>query len=375
MPAKKPEGKQAKKLRIGIIGTGSIANAHLKSYVRLAEAGEVEIVGGSDIVPGKARQFFDKAGLTDIPTFDNNAELLALGLDGVSICTYNTTHAECTLAAIEAGAHVLCEKPMSVTLADAVTMYKAAKAAGKILTIGFQPRYDPNMDLVRDIVGSGVLGDIYYIQTGGGRRRGIPGGTFIRKELAGVGALADIGCYSLDMVLSAIGYPKPLTVSAYASSRFGQNPKYFHDHANFDVDDFSVALIRLEGDIALDFRMSWAMHMDTTGDTMFFGTDAGLKVKPAGTGTGWGGAWDGTIGPIYMYHDVSGQLSETAIPLRRPSDDRFYNKVKAFCDAVATGGTAPIPTIESVYNQAIVDGIYRSSQAGEEVKIELPADL
>ena len=359
-----------KKLRIGIIGTGGIATQHLKSYLRMKD--DVELVGGSDIVPGKARKFFDNAGLTDVKAFDCNDELLALGLDGVSVCTYNTTHAECTIAAIKAGAHVLCEKPMSVTLEDAIAMYKTAKEAKKILTIGFQPRYDPNMDLVREIVGSGTLGDIYYIQTGGGRRRGMPGGNFIRKELSGVGALADIGCYSLDMVLSAIGYPKPLTVSAYASNRFGTNPKYHPEADKFDVDDFSVAFIRLEGDIALDFRMSWAMHMDAMGDTMFFGTDAGLKIRPAGLGTGWGGAWDGTVGPMFLYNDVEGQLCETSIPLRQPSDDRFYNKVKAFCDAVRVDGPPPIPTIESVYNQAIVDGIYRSSQAGKEVEIVLP---
>ncbi|MCL2421204.1 MAG: Gfo/Idh/MocA family oxidoreductase [Defluviitaleaceae bacterium] len=359
-----------KKLRIGIIGTGGIARAHLHSYMQMKD--EIELVGGSDIIPGKARKFFDDAGLTDVKAFDNNDDLLALGLDGVSICTYNTTHAECTIAAIKAGVHVLCEKPMSVTLEDAVKMYKTAKEHKKILTIGFQPRYDPNMDLVREIVGGGTLGDVYYIQTGGGRRRGIPGGTFIRRELSGVGALADIGCYSLDMVLSAIGYPKPLTVSAYASDRFGKNPKYCAEAEHFSVDDFSVALIRLEGDICIDFRMSWAMHMDAMGDTMFFGTDAGLKIRPAGLGTGWGGAWDGTVGPMFLYNDVEGQLCETSIPLRQPSDDRFYSKVKAFCDAVRVDGPPPIPTIESVYNQAIVDGIYRSSQAGKEVEIVIP---
>jgi len=361
------------KLRVGIIGTGGIANAHLKSYMRMED--EVEIVGGSDIVPGKARKFFDDAGLTKVKAFDNNDDLLALGLDGVSICTYNSTHAECTLAALKAKAHVLCEKPMSVTLEDSIAMYKAAKKAKKILTIGFQPRYDPNMDLVREIVGSGKLGDIYYIQTGGGRRRGIPGGNFISKELSGFGALGDIGCYSLDMVLSAIGYPKPLTVSAYTSDIFGKNPKYFAEADKFNVEDFSVALIRLEGGIALDFRMSWAMHMDDLGATMFLGTEAGLKVMPSkssGAWVGWGGAWDGTIGPITMYHDVSGQLSETAIPLREPSNDRFYGKVKAFCDAITSGGPAPIPTIESVYNQAIVDGIFRSAELGREVEINIP---
>ena len=362
--------RKPKKLRIGIVGTGGIARAHLNSYLRLKD--EVEIVGGSDIVPGKAKAFFEKAGVSGAKAFDSNDELLALGLDGVSVCTYNTTHSECTIAAINSGAHVLCEKPMSVTLEDAIKMYKAAKKKKKILTIGFQPRYDPNMELVREIVKSGALGEVYYIQTGGGRRRGMPGGTFIKKELAGFGALGDIGCYSLDMVLSAVGYPKPLTVSAFASNRFGANPKYHPESDVFDVDDFSVAFIRLEGGIALDFRMSWAMHMDKMGDTMFFGTEAGLKIKPANTGTPWGGAWDGTIGPIFMYNDIAGQLCETAIPLRQPSDDRFFSKVKAFVEAAREGGPAPIPTIESVYNQAICDGIYRSSQLNKEVDIVLP---
>ena len=360
----------AKKLRIGIIGTGGIAHAHMRSYLKLPD--DVEVIGGSDIVKGKSKKFFEEFNMPKAKAFDSNEELLSLDLDAVSVCTYNSTHAECTVAALGAGKHVLCEKPMSVTLDEAVEMYKASKKAKKILTIGFQPRYDPNMDLVREIVGSGILGEIYYIQTGGGRRRGMPGGTFIRKEFAGVGALADIGCYSLDMVLSAIGYPKPLTVSACAFDKFGKNPKYCAEHEAFDVDDLSVALIRLEGGIALDFRMSWAMHMDTMGDTMFFGTDAGLKIKPAGAGTGWGGAWDGTIGPIFLYSDINDQLCETSIPLRTPSDDRFFLKVKAFCDSIKTKGSAPIPTIQSVYNQAIIDGIYRSSQSGKEVEIKIP---
>ena len=120
---------------------------------------------------------------------------------------------------------------MSVTLAEAVDMVNAQQQSGKILTIGFQPRYDPNMKLVQDIVQSGKLGSVYYVETGGGRRRGMPGGTFIRKELAGAGAMADIGCYSLDMALNAMGYPRPLTVLAFTSNHFGTN-KLYHPEAD-----------------------------------------------------------------------------------------------------------------------------------------------
>ena len=232
-----------KKLRIGIIGAGGIAHAHMKSYLEMSD---VEIIGASDIVPGKARAFLDEFGLAKIPGFDDNASLLQQKPDGVSVCSYNNTHSECACAAMEAGVNVLCEKPMSVTLEQAIQMARCQVKTGKILTIGFQPRYDENMKMVKQIVRSGALGHIYYVQTGGGRRRGMPGGTFIKKDLAGVGCLADIGCYGLDMALNSVGYRKPVTVSAYASNHFGTNPKYHPNADEFEVDDFTSAFIRFE---------------------------------------------------------------------------------------------------------------------------------
>jgi predicted dehydrogenase len=358
----------AKKLKIGIIGTGGIAHSHLNSYKNIEE---VEVVAGADIVEGKAAKFFERNGMPNAKGFDSKEEMFKAfpDLDGVSICTYNSTHSECAVFALENGVNVLLEKPMSVTLDQTIAMLKAEKKSGKILTVGFQPRYDVNSQKVKEIIKSGALGKVYYVQTGGGRRRGIPGGTFINKEKAGVGCLADIGCYALDFALNSIGYPKPLTVSAVAYDHFGTNPKYFADAANFQVDDFSAAFIRLEGGITLDFRMSWAMHMDTTGDFIFLGTDAGLKVKQPHLQT-WGGAWDGPIGEIRLMHDVFNKPTETVIPL---DDNRgpglFEKKVRAFVDAIINGTPAPIPTSQIVYNQAIVDGIQRSNASGKEVDI------
>ncbi|MDO4356183.1 MAG: Gfo/Idh/MocA family oxidoreductase [Clostridia bacterium] len=359
----------SEKLRIGIIGTGGIAHAHMRSYLKMDD---VEIVGASDIVPGKARAFLDEFGLTDVPAFEHNDELIALKPDGVSVCTYNTQHAPCAIAAMKAGIDVLCEKPMSVTLDEAVQMAKCQKETGRILTIGFQPRYDPNMVMIKELVQSGELGHVYYIQTGGGRRRGIPGGTFIQKDLAGVGCLADIGCYGLDMALNSVGYRKPVTVSAYASDFFGKNPKYCKEADKFSVDDFTCALVRFEDGLVLDFRMSWAMHMDTMGDTLFLGTEGGLKVKSPNPQSNWGGAWDGTVDGVYLYKDVCGNQTEMKIPLKPNADDRFYQKCRAFCDAVKTHGPSPIPWEQIIYNQAIIDGILRSSQCGHEVTVEIP---
>lgn len=356
-------------LRIGIIGTGGIAHSHARAYLSIPE---VTIVGGADIVPGKARTFLDEFDLRGAKAFESHEELLKMDLDAVSVCTYNATHAECVVDALAAGCHVLCEKPMSITLDKAVDMTRAEKTSGKILSIGFQPRYDINTQKVKSIIADGALGKVYYVQTGGGRRRGIPGRTFINKAQAGVGALADIGCYALDFALNSIGYPKPLTVSAYASNYFGTNPKYYANADQFQVDDFSAAFIRLEGDIVLDFRMSWAMHMDTTGDFIFLGTDAGLKVRQPHM-KWWGGAWDGPIGQIFFMHDQFGIPTETPVPLAdNTGPSLFEKKVRAFVEAVISGGTAPIPTSQILYNQAIIDGIIRSSAERREVDIVIP---
>ncbi len=370
-----------KKLRIGIIGTGGIAHSHIKSYLNQPD---VEVVAGADIVEGRAKAFFEEFGLTNAKyDYRDHKEMLAdksLNLDAVSVCTYNCTHKECTIDALRAGLHVLLEKPMSVTLAEAIEMMKAEKETGKILSIGFQPRLDANMQMIKKIVESGELGKVYYIQTGGGRRRGIPvnenKSSFIEKETAGLGALADIGCYSIDMVLNAIGYPKPLTVSGYSSAYFGTDPEYCRykeigrpDFAQkFGVDDFASAFIRLEGGVILDFRISWAMNIDTPGDTIILGTKGGLRIPSTD-------CWNGTVGgPVKIYHEVAGVQTETEIPILSNGKNvtLFDLKIRSFLDAILENKPAPVPTSQIIRNQAILDGIARSAKEGKEVNIEIP---
>ncbi|GAA3407109.1 Gfo/Idh/MocA family protein [Paenibacillus hodogayensis] len=358
----------ARTIRIGIIGSGGIARAHVAAYKTIEHA---EIVAVADVFPGKAQEFIEANGLTGAQAFENHRALLELDLDGVSVCTPNVAHFQPTVDALRAGKQVLLEKPMSVTLEEAVEMVHVSRQTGNMLSIGFQPRYDPNMDIIRNIVQSGQLGNVYYVETGGGRRRGMPRGTFVRKELAGAGAMADIGCYSLDMALNALGYPKPLSVSAYTSNFFGTNPQHHPESDRFDVEDFGVALVRLEGGIALNFKISWAMHMDTLGATMFLGSEGGLKITPAGKGP-WSGVWDGKVGSITLFHDVLGHQTESPIPIREHNVNLFHEKVKDFVSAIREGRSAPIPGEQIVYNQAIIDGVLRSSELKREVEISLP---
>lgn len=364
-----------KKLRLGLIGTGGIAHSHIESYLKQPD---VEIVAGADLIPGKAKQFFEDYKV-DAKDFTDFKEMIdTMELDAVSVCAYNRSHAQCTVYSLEHGLHVLLEKPMTVTLDEAVAICRAEKKSGKILSIGFQPRFDENMKMIKKIVESGELGKIYYIQTGGGRRHGIPvswSETFIENDKAGLGAVGDIGCYSLDLVLNAIGYPKPLTVSGRATGFFGKTPEAYADSGKpqcakkFSVDDFASAYIRLDGDIILDFRIAWYMHLDTPGDTILMGTKGSLRVPSTD-------CWNGTFEkPMTIYHDIAGKPVETTIPLiPTPTDGPtlFDKKIRSFLDAIITDGTAPVLSSQIIYNQAIIDGIMKSSECGHEVNIEIP---
>ena len=151
------------KLKIGIIGTGGIARAHVQQYLKFSDA---EIVAMADLIPGKCQAFCERNGVdyTNIHFYPDHKSMLENEqLDAVSICTYNTTHAECAIDSLRAGVHVLLEKPFTVTLDEAIQVMKAEKESGKILTIGFQPRMDPNMQQIKKIVESGALGQVYYI--------------------------------------------------------------------------------------------------------------------------------------------------------------------------------------------------------------------
>ena len=366
----------SKKLKIGIIGTGWIAEAHIESYKNMPD---VEVVAAADLIPGKAEAFMKKYGVEGVRFYPSHKEMIdnEPDLDGVSICTYNTAHAEPAIYALDHGVNVLLEKPFTVTTEEAIEVMRAEKRSGKVLSIGFQPRGDENMQNIKTVVQSGALGKIYYIQTGGGRRRGIPNSTFIEKSTGGIGALGDIGSYSLDMVLNAIGYPKPLTVTGYTSNFFGTNPMYqsadaFHtaeeNAKRFDVDDFAAAFIRLEGGIILDFRIAWAMHVDTPGDTIIFGKKGALRIPSTE-------CWNGSVGgEMTLYSDVAGAQVETKFPII--GDDEFgglfYKKIRSFLDAIKEGKPAPVPTSQIVYNQAIIDGICKSAELGREIEIVVP---
>ena len=379
-----------KKLRIGIIGCGGIAKRHMGAYVNTPEA---EVVAGCDLIEGKAAELFKSYGIEGAKThYKNHEEMLAdesLNLDAVSVCTYNRQHVCCTIAALKRGLHVLLEKPMCVTMDEAWELYELTRKTDRVLSIGFQPRFDADMQDIKAVVESGVLGKIYYVQTGGGRRHGIPyrdnslENTFVKDETAGIGAIGDIGCYSLDLVMNALGHPKPLTVTGFKSDLFGTNPDfYYYDRkkqknsdavkelraSEFSVDDFGAAFIRLEGGIIIDFRIAWAMHLDTPGDTIIYGTKGSLRVPSTN-------CWNGSIGgPLKIYHEVAGKQVETELPMAapaKPGEPTLWDKkIRTFLAACRGECKVPAPIDEIIYNQAMLSGIVESSALGREIELD-----
>lgn len=361
----------ARPVRIGIIGSGGIAGAHADSYKQIPEA---EVIAVCDVVPGRAQAFIDRYGFTATP-YEDHRRMLESDIDAVSVCTFNMAHHQPTVDALRAGKHVLLEKPMAADLPQAVEMAEAAERAHRILSIGFQSRYDPDVMLCKRVVDSGRLGKVYYVETGGGRRRGIPGGSFIRKETAGGGAILDIGCYSIDTVMHLLGHPRPLTVSAMTGNLFGRSKAYVAaqgagwgggwDADAFAVEDFGAAFVRLEGDITFVFKISWAAHTDSLGKAQFLGDQAGLQIEASG------GLGDAGVQAIALFHNEDGSPARTELPVsgRRRGVNTFLRKVQEFVHAVQAGGPAPIPGSQVVRSMAIIDGIYRSAQRGREVEV------
>lgn len=355
-----------KTLRVGIVGCGHISEKHLEEYVRIPY---VRVCAACDPVPGRARSLLDRFGLADARDYADYPEMFASEeLDAVSVCVHNALHADASVRAMESGANVLLEKPFASDLNGAVEMMRAEKRTGRFVSVGFQQRYSWSVKQIKEICQSGRLGRIYYIQTGGGRRRGLPTSEgFVKKSTAGMGALGDIGCYSLDTVMDAIGYPKPVTVSGYKSDYFGTSPEYRFSR-QFDVEDFAAAFIRLENGCVLDFRISWAMHPDSSGDTLIYGTSGALRIPSTE-------CWNcGAEQDMTLYEDIDGVQTETRIPLlEHPDrDECLYRKVRAFTEAVRDGSGAPVPSSQMLINQLLIDSILESAERGEEIRTAFP---
>jgi len=365
----------ARTVKVGIIGAGGIAQMHALNYKRIPW---VELVGVADIIEERAKDSAKRWGLPEDRAFTDYHDLLELKPDAVSVCTWHKAHAPATIDALNAGVNVLVEKPMATTGDEAYAMYKAAEKNGKTLTVGFQTRYNPELQAAKRFVDSGFLGHPYFGEAVGfmfeeDRRRGIPGETFTRKDTAGGGVIFDEGMYAIDFLYHLLGAPNPISVSGFTYAGIGKDETAVGaggktwggtwDPKKFEVEDFGSAFIRFEEDFVMLFKRAWAMHADSLGKPFVLGTKGGISFDPLTLYTDLNG-YMVNITPVHLFESKEGLEGQ-----------EFYQKLYDFVVAVRDGTKPPIDPKEIVKEQFIIDGIYKSAQSKSEVKVELPSDL
>ena len=338
--------------KVGIIGAGGIgAGKHLPGHRGVKD---VSIIAVCDIDESKAKEFAKQHEIEHV--FSDYNDLLAMDeIDAVSVCTPNNFHAPPTIAALEAGKHVICEKPMASNAIDGQAMVDAYHASGKILQIGLQNRFTVESRTLRKLCDEGFFGDIYYARAMSVRRRGVPGTpSFITKAISGGGPLIDIGVHILDALLWILGCPKPVEAFGFTAQKFGNqkdviNPWGSWDPAQFEVEDFAMGVVRFEGGLTVTLETAWASHIDNIGTTFFIGDRAGA-----------------THSPLRIYTDKDGEM----IDYEPEPLTNLTGEFESFHNAIREGLPSPVPPEETLIITKIFDAMYESARIGRSVPVE-----
>lgn len=275
------------KLKIGVIGCGGIANS--KHFPALASQSEkAEMVAFCDIIEERAVEAAKKYGTADAKAYTDYKQLLEdKAIDVVHVCTPNRSHSEITVAALEAGKHVMCEKPMAINSAEAQKMLDTAKKCGKKLTIGYQNRFRQDTMMLKKIASEGRLGDIYYAQAHAIRRRAVPTwGVFLNEYEQGGGPLIDIGTHALDLTLYIMDNYEPACVLGQAFKKLSAQDKdtgnAFGDwkKEEFTVEDSAFGFIKMKNGAVINLEASWAINLEQSREASatFCGTAAGADL-------------------------------------------------------------------------------------------------
>ena len=354
------------KVGVGIIGFGGIARgAHLTSgYRKLPEW--CEVVAAADILPERCTDASEKFGIAE--TYDDYTKLLERDdIDAVSVCTGNYAHAPITIAALRAGKHVLCEKPMAMNAAECKAMIAAQKESGKNLQIGFNMRYSPGAQSLKRAIETGQFGEIYHAAARAIRRRRVPPqGVFINKELNGGGPLIDIGVHITDMTLWLMGHPKPVATVGNAVCKLGRTPGLVAEWGAWNteaytVEDFASAYVRFEDGRTMTLLASFIANIDQEHfDTQLFGTGAGAF-------------FDANAGKYTMYREEFGTLTDTTtgwlpnVPSTHGKEIEMF--LKSIREGLPTEAVGAATGEQALMVTQIMDAIYKSSETGGEVAI------
>ena len=352
----------SEKVRVGIIGIGTIGSVHASAY---ANVSNVEVVALCDILPDRLAE---KAKAHNVAkTYADYNDLLAdPEIDAVSVCVPNNMHAPIAIAALNAGKHVMLEKPMTLSAELGKQILAARDKAGKQLQMGMVWRQKPQARLVKEIIDNGRLGDIYQIRVRLIRRRGIPGlgGWFTTKAMSGGGGLIDIAVHFLDLVMWLSGKWNPTKVSAKTYSKFG-SPISDYNYVNmwagppkadgvFDVDDYAAGMVRFGAETTLSFEVAWACNAQDESYVELLGNKGGVKLSLDSD-------------PV-LRTEIDNRIADVSLQFDK-KDNAFADELQKFADAVQGKGEVPATGEEGVVAMRLLDAIYKSSDLNCEVDV------
>lgn len=356
-----------KKIKVAVVGTGKICkSAHMPVYMKRED---VEVIACADIDFEKAKAFAEEFNIPGV--YASVEELLAnCKPDYVDVCTWPTAHAPVSIAAANAGCHVMCEKPICHNLDDAIALKKAVEKNGVKFMLAVPLRYGKEAVHARQLVDEGVLGDVYYGKTAYVRQRGIPGGWFSCTKYAGGGPIIDIGVHRIDLAWYMMGCPKPVSVMATAVYKIGdyrEEPKVdpvtgkvsasnswsgaqVPDY-KFDVEDSASGIFRFENGAQLIFETAWSFNGPNDFSTQIAGEKAGITLDPFKLYR--------ADGEKVIEEDITGDFG----------GDIFENEIDHFIDCIRNDKIPSSNIEQAVQLQMMLMGIYESSKTGHEVQL------
>lgn len=353
----------ADKIRIGIIGCGQISQQHMRNYSEIAGA---EMVVFCDANRSAAEAAAATYGPGDVAS-DFREVLARDDIDAVDVCLHNNLHMPVTVAALQAGKHVYCEKPMAGSYRDAVAMRDAAVQTGKKLHIQLGKLYDHETRAARELIEGGYLGDVFHARSAGFRRRGRPYvdgyGTpnFVQKKQASGGALYDMGVYHISQVLYLLGNPTVERISGKTYQRIEMDEAR-RANSNYDVEEFAAGFVRFADDRSMELTESWAANLDGFEGSYLLGSKGGVRLAPFGFFQNLGHlelSSTANLGSAnFRWHNVAG-------------DGADYDSSQKHWISALQGRVSLIPTAEIALNTMLVsEGIYLSQSLGREVTAE-----
>jgi len=351
------------KVKVGIIGAGGIAQvAHIPNFQKITG---VEVAAISD--PNEEKLKFVAGKFKIGSSFTDYRKILEMDdISIVSICSPNFVHKEHAVESLKSGKHVLCEKPVAMSGAEAREILETAKTTKKKFMVAFPSRFAPGAVFLKKLVDRGEFGEIYYAKASCLRRRGIPGlgGWFTTKKMSGGGPLIDIGVHILDKTYWLMGAPELVSVTGVTYQKFkdkafdgGWPPvetrvgdKYTQP---LDVEDLSSAFIKFSNGASLFLEASWAGNSEGGTSLSLFGTKKGAKDDGAS---------------LKIYDEVNGVLLDNTPVL--PGADTYFEEIKHFVSCVLED-KEPVTKPNEILNVIrIIESIYKSAESGKEIRLE-----